>query len=208
MGEKIKIFAFTDFHASKSVLEHLKKSASSCDIAVCCGDFTIFGNAISTILKELNFFPVPIVLTHGNHESYSEVQKICRKLKNIYFIHEKSVVLKNIEFFGYGGGGFSLRDPRFVNLSKKFSEKAKTNRKNHIFNVLVTHGPPFGTALDDLYNKNYCGNKDYSIFFEKNPIDLFLCGHIHENFGKIDYIDKRPIINPGPKGMMIEVEFP
>jgi len=211
MGKEVKseksckIYAFTDCHASKTIIQHAKEVSNTCDIVICCGDFTIFGNSISSVLKEFNSFGKPFVLIHGNHESESEVNKICKQHKNIHFIHKSTFSYENIEIFGYGGGGFSLKDPEFSELSKKFMIKMRENEKNGVKNILITHGPPYGTKLDDLYKNIFCGNKDYTEFIKKAPICLHISGHIHENFGKSDRIAGKIILNPGPKGKKITI---
>lgn len=207
MSNKVKLFAFTDSHASNSIIKRVKVFSKNSDLIVCCGDFTIFGKNSNSILKEFDSFEKPFVIIHGNHESMSEIKKLSKSYKNIKYIHGNSFLFKNIEFFGYGGDGFSLKNEEFVEISKEFLIKMRNNYKKGIANVLITHGPPYGTKLDDLYQNDFCGNKDYRTFIEKAPLSLSLCGHIHENFGKHDYINNKIIINPGQKGKKITLEL-
>lgn len=204
-NKSTRIFAFTDCHASKPIIQHAKTASENCDMVICCGDFTIFGNAASNILKEFNSFGKPFMIIHGNHESESEIEKLCRPHKNLHFIHKSSFLLGNLEIFGFGGGGFSLRDAEFIETAKKFLPKMRENNKKGIKNILITHGPPYGTKLDDLYRNIFCGNRDYTDFIKKAPLSIYMCGHIHENFGKSDSINGKIILNPGPKGKRITI---
>ena len=90
-------------------------------------------------------------------------------------------------------------------------EKAANSRFKKLINhnkdkkiVLVTHAPPYKTRLDKLAG-GHCGNKSIRQFIDKNRIDLLICGHLHENFGKEDRIKKTKCINPGPFGKIVEI---
>ena len=102
---------------------------------------------------------------------------------------------------GYGCGGFSLVDREFDKTAVKFRKIIKMNEDKKI--ILVTHAPPYKTRLDKL--GIHCGNKSIRKFIDKNKIDLVICGHLHENFGKEDKINKTRLINPGPFGKILTV---
>ena len=84
----------------------------------------------------------------------------------------------------------------------KFNDAIKNNKDKKI--ILLTHAPPYRTKLDKL-GRNYAGNKSFRNFIEKYKIDLHICGHLHENFGKEDKIKNTKIINPGPFGKIVEI---
>ena len=71
--------------------------------------------------------------------------------------------------------------------------------------VLLLHGPPYGTRLDELTKGTYCGNKSYTEWIKRKQPRLVIAGHIHENFEKKDKIGKSLVVNPGPFGMIIEI---
>lgn len=58
--------------------------------------------------------------------------------------------------------------------------------------------------LDKLAG-GFFGNKSIRRFAEQNKVDLLICGHLHENFGKEDKIGKTKVINPGPFGRILIV---
>ena|SRR3989344_4257805 len=105
-------------------------------------------------------------------------------------------------FLGYGGSGFALIEPGFYRIGETFAKIIRKNKNKKI--IFITHAPPYGTKLD-LIVTSHCGNKTLRNFVLKNKIDLHICGHLHENFGKEDRISKTRIINPGPYGKMIEI---
>ena len=201
----MKILAFTDIHGSYSALRRIEQKAKnqSIDLVVCCGDITIFEHGIRPILKRLNKLDKKIAVVHGNHENEKTFLRYSKMFGNIIFLHKRHLIWKNFVFLGYGGGGFSDVDDEFEQTSKtKFKKIMSANKEKKI--ILLTHAPPYKTKLDRLAS-GFCGNKSIRHFLEKNRIDLSICGHIHENFGKEDRIKKTRIINPGPFGRFIEI---
>ena len=201
----MKILAFTDIHGSLQAIKRIEQKIISQkpDLLVCAGDISIFENGVMGILRKLNKLNKPLIIIHGNHEDASTFIKSAKSFKNINFIHKKHFIKDDILFLGYGGGGFSVVDKDFEKIAVN---KFKNIIKPHIYKktILVTHAPPHKTKLDKLV-EGHCGNKSIRNFVEKNKIDLLICGHLHENFGKEDRIHKTKIINPGPFGKIIVV---
>lgn len=201
----MKILAFTDIHGSLSALRRIERKVKSQkpDLLVCAGDVSIFERGIIGIMRKLNKLNKKIVIIHGNHEDASTFIKLSKLFKNIIFIHKKYFIKNNTLFLGYGGGGFSIIDKGFEKTAKeKFKDMIKNNQDKKI--ILVTHAPPYKTRLDKLI-QGHCGNKSIRHFVEKNKVDLLICGHLHENFGKEDKIKRTKIINPGPYGKIVEI---
>ena len=199
----MKILAFTDIHGSLSALKRIEQKVKlqKPDLLVCAGDVSIFEHGIIGIMRRLNKLNKKILIIHGNHEDSSTFIKLSKLFKNIIFIHKKHFIEENVLFLGYGGGGFSVVDGKFDNIAKiKFKNMLKNIEGKKI--ILVTHAPPYKTNLDKIAN-SYCGNKSIRNFVEKNKIDLLICGHLHENFGKEDKINKTKVINPGPFGKIL-----
>ena len=200
----MKILAFTDLHLSSLALKKIKLKIKNQkpDILICAGDITIFEQDLDYILNKLNKLNKPLLLIHGNHETDFVIKKLCKKYKNINFIHKKHYKYTNHLFFGYGGSGFALIEPGFYKTGEKFQKIIKKNKGKKI--ILVTHAPPYNTKLD-LIVSSHCGNKTFRNFVTRNKIDLYICGHLHENFGKRDHIKKTHILNPGPYGKIIKI---
>ncbi len=200
----MKILAFTDPHLSSFALKKIKSKVKKQkpDLLVCAGDISIFEQGLNIYLSKLNKLKIKTLMIHGNHEADKTLRKSCKRYKNLIFIHKKYYKQNNHLFLGYGGGGFSLVDPDFYKISKKFRKIIKKNKDKKI--ILITHAPPYKTKLD-LVVGSHCGNKTIRNFIVKNKVDLHISGHLHENFNKKDKIKKTEIINPGPYGKIIKL---
>jgi len=138
------------------------------------------------------------LIVHGNHEDEKELEIACSRYENIKFIHNKIENLENLIFLGYGGGGFTKEDPKFEMAMENFM-----HLKEKDF-VLVTHAPPYRTKVDELMD-GHSGNISIRRFIEATSPKLVVCGHLHENDGKTDYIGETKVINPGYRGMIIDL---
>lgn len=201
----MKLLAFTDTHGSLLALKRIEQKVRTQkpDLLVCAGDISIFEHGIVGIARRLNKLNRKIIMIHGNHEDDSTFRKLSKLFKNIIFVHKAYHVENDVLFLGYGGGGFTLYDKEFDSTANtKFRKIIKNNKNKKI--ILVTHAPPYGTRLDKLI-QGHCGSKSIRHFAEKNKVDLLICGHLHENFGKEDRIKKTKVINPGPFGKIVVV---
>ena len=170
---------------------------------VCAGDISIFEHGIVRLMNRLDKLNRKILIIHGNHEDSSTFIKYSKLFKNIIFIHKNYLIKNNSLFLGYGGGGFSMADRQFEKTAQnKFKKIINKNKDKKI--ILITHAPPYKTKLDKLVG-GHAGNKSIRHFVEKNKIDLLICGHLHENFGKEDKIKRTKVINPGPFGKIVEI---
>lgn len=194
----MRILAFTDLHGNKKMLEDLEKTVrtENPDIIICAGDFTNFERKMEEILFDINMLGKPVLLIHGNHEDSENVQDIVQLFDYIKFIHKKPFKIGKYEILGFGGGGFSQTDKEFEKYSKKIGTKKNL--------ILVTHAPPYGTKLDFLHNAHR-GNRSFSNFIRKTQPLLAISGHLHETSGVQDKIGKTVLINPGARGVIIEV---
>ena len=200
----MKLLAFTDLHLSSLAFKKIKEKIGKYnpDLLVCAGDITIFENNIGFILNKLDRLGKKILLIHGNHETDSVLKALCRRSRNITFIHKSYYKTNTHLFLGYGGSGFALIEPSFYRIGEAFAKIIKENKNKKI--IFVTHAPPYGTKLD-LIVTSHCGNKTLRNFIFRNKVDLHICGHLHENFGKEDKLKKTRIINPGPYGKVIMI---
>ncbi len=189
----MKILAFSDLHGDKKALSALIKVSNSKnpDIIICAGDTSNNKTSVKEVIKELKKTRKPILIVHGNHETSQEIKSD----KQVTNLHKKLIKIENYHFLGFGGGGFSKRDPEFERFSKN------TKKENLI---LITHAPPYKTSLDIL-PMGHVGSISIKRFIEKNKPILAICGHLHENEGKSEKISKTLIINPGIKGKIIKI---
>lgn len=204
----MNVLLFADLHGNKTAFKKIEAKAKTAGLLLCLGDFTLFGRDQKRILQEIDALGKLCLVLHGNHETASDVQRDSQGLKNILFVHKKVLRIGHLIFMGYGGGGFSLRDkgfetifsPRFLIGVKKYKEAIGGQAKT----VLLLHGPPYGSKVDDLEG-HHCGNKSFQEFYLKNSIDYVFCGHIHETAGVVEHIKNTTIINPGLNGIVLEM---
>lgn len=196
----MKILAFVDTHGIKRAFDELLKKAKDADLLVCAGDFTNWGSDTEKWIQFLEKAGKPLILTYGNHESEKEVAEVCKKYKFCIYLHRAAYEYGDYMFFGFGGGGFSERNPEFERIGKRVMNDAKGKKL-----ILLTHGPPYGTTLDYLPGSGHRGCRSIRKFIEDaNPM-LCISGHIHENAGNTDMVGKTFVINPGPMGAMLKV---
>ena len=200
----MKLLAFTDLHLSSFAIKKLRAKIrkNNPDLLVCAGDLSIFETGLGFILEKLSKLKKKVILVNGNHENDKVMKKLCSRYENLIFIHKDSYDEGNYLFLGYGGGGFAIIDPEFYKTGEKFSKIIKQNKGKKI--IFLTHAPVYKTRLDLIVDM-HCGNKTFRNFILKNKVDLHICGHLHENFGKKDNIRKTVTINPGPYGKIISI---
>jgi len=195
----MRLLAFVDIHGDAKALNEIVRKSQNVDILVCAGDLSDWGANLDKFISVLEKAKKPLLIIHGNHEIEEDLQKVALKFENVKIIHEKILEIDKFTFFGYGGGGFSLVDREFESAWKAKKESL-INKKV----ILVTHAPPYKTALDKL-NSHYAGCKSIRTFIELMQPVLHICGHLHENAGTSDTIGKTKIINPG-FGRIIEIK--
>ena len=197
----MRLLAFTDTHSSLKSLNKIRKLAKKAkpDLMVCAGDISVFEEGLDQMLKSLNKIKMPLLIIDGNHESVSRMKKAARKYKNIIYLHKNTYKKDGFVFFGYGGGGFAQLNKELEKEIKKHKDKLKKKKL-----VVITHAPPFNTKLDQVM-KNSCGCKSIRKVIKKYKPELAVCGHLHENSRKQDYIKKTRVVNPGPDGKIIRI---
>jgi Icc-related predicted phosphoesterase len=198
----MKILCFVDLHGNASILKKLIERAKKPDIdlVVCAGDISVFGDGLGKLVGIASKVEKPFLIIPGNHESNEEISKACKPYKNCVNIHKKAFRGSGFVVLGYGGGGFSKVDKKFEKVASNFKKIIKDNEKV----ILVTHAPPYNTKVD-MINKVPCGNKSIRKFISEAKPNFVICGHLHENAGKMDSIGKTKVINPGYKGKIISL---
>lgn len=198
---RMRILAFTDMHGSTKAFKEIIKKSKKADILICCGDLTIFEQYLKKWLMKLNKVGKPVLIIPGNHESPIILKKVASHFKNIIFMDARSFEMEEYVILGAEGNGFSMVDKAFNRIAKAFNKILKKNTKKYI---LMTHAPPHNTKLDKIID-GHCGNKSIRNFILKSKPVIAFCGHIHENNGKEDRLEKTRLINPGPYGQIVNV---
>ncbi|MFQ5620889.1 MAG: metallophosphoesterase [Candidatus Nanoarchaeia archaeon] len=200
----MKILAFTDIHVSNWAIKALKEKVKKHkpDLAINCGDFSIFDEGTEQVLKKLDKLGIPIITLHGNHETDTIVEYWCKKSKNLLYMHEEVKEIYGITFIAWGGGGFSRKEKGFENFIKSINMRSI---KKPI--ILLTHAPPGKTKIDVVPYIGHVGCNSFTTFIKKQTkkIVLALSGHIHDTFYTDEKIKESTIMNPGPTGTLIDI---
>lgn len=202
----MRILACTDVHVPQGLYENLMKlkKKHKPQVLICCGDISIFGQGQEEILDILASIELPTFLVHGNHDDYELFEEYCDKVPHFHNVHKRFYEFGGYVFFGYGGGGFTYKQPDFEKWSKQMVKTLKNIGKPGIF---LTHQPVHGTSMDIVWDGSHVGSKSFRSFVKKNSeqLMLVLSGHIHEGFKEHDNIDGVAIMNPGDDGVVIDL---
>ncbi len=199
----MKFLVFTDIHENRQVLKDLVQRAKGKDInfVICTGDFSNFGHGIHVVFRAFEELGKKFIVIPGNHEEKEGfLDDAISRYSHCINLHDRTMDIDDYLFLGHGGGGFSPEDVAFRKIAREWY--GKYNGKKI---VLLTHGPPFGTALD-LIGPRHVGNYDYRKFIERIKPKLAISGHLHETVGKQDTIGPTRLVNPGWDGMVIELK--
>lgn len=198
----MKLLAFSDLHEDMRALAKIKAAIpkEKVDLAVCAGDFTVFGRSTKKMLAAINDLGVKVVLIHGNHEDEDEVMALLPQFPNIVWAHEQVVDEMGLRFIGFGGHGFHRREVELEELEKRFADKFNERT------IFICHAPPHGTTLDEVDADWHVGNESLTQLIKRRKPLVVFAGHIHECFHRHDSLAGTTLINPGPDGEIIEVE--
>ena len=168
------------------------------------------------VLKYLDRIGKPVFVVYGNGDivdAFKRKRKKSKKftvydLKNVKFI---DLVSESFEGFYFVG----LVDREFIMLKKKRTKGVISTRKRlrkkikKIFKkvdldktILMSHRPPYNTKLDRVNDPKIPGyGKHYGDEFLRKVIERYqpllnVCGHMHENQGKIR-VGKTLVVNSG-----------
>lgn len=204
----MKLFCVSDTHGQHEKIELPEKG--ECDVFVFAGDFTARNsyNEFPRFATWLRDVARPLfshmILIAGNHDecfqnpldaTYEEdpfigiVFKLAVKhsLKqfSIHCLQDSGVTIDGVKFWG------SPWTPPFCNWSFMLPPEEIAKKWEMIpddTDVLITHGPPFGTldAVPEGDGYRLCGDKELAkrVFHMKLKAHVF--GHIHEGYGQTD----------------------
>lgn len=132
----------------------------------------------------------------GNDDTF-RATRLIRGTK-VYNVHEDPLLLNDIAIIGLEGSvgpiGFLLYTEKGV--KKHLDEKIEKVGKKDI--ILVSHQPP-KNVLDFAirFGKGRIGSRALRSFIKKydSQIKLVICGHVHSQGGRIEYLGDVPVIN-------------
>ncbi len=193
----MNILACADIHAHEKTLEKLEKKSKAADCIIVAGDLSVFGDGLVETLRRLNKFEKPVFIVHGNHDDPRIVERQCRIMRNLTYLHKRKVRFNGFTLTGHGGEGFAQRSEDF----EKFMRTFKKHRGEKL--VFVTHQPPYKSKIDYIWDHH--GSKSYREFILRKKPLLAISGHLHETAGMKHKLGATDVVNPGSSGMTLTV---
>ncbi len=192
----MKILAFSDLHRDAEAARTIVASSADADVLVGAGDFANRGQGAAEIIEILRTANTPTVLISGNHDNSDELQNLCSRWPQGYFLNAQPVTLANITFFGLGGEIPQRNNAEWNEaISEEEASKALACCPNNA--ILITHMPPFGHA-DLQRDGTHDGSKSITMAIEEKQPVLHFCGHIHSAWGMSGKIGTTSVHNLGP----------
>jgi Icc-related predicted phosphoesterase len=195
----MKLLGFSDLHGDTRLMSAAFAASGPVDCVVLSGDITNFGGRHDArlIIDELFAHCRHVYAVHGNCDGFD----VAACLEDYgCSVHGRCTTHGGI---GFIGAGFSLpcpgttpgeiSDADFHDVLSRAA--AGAHRTTPL--VLVTHEPPFNTAIDLAYTGEHVGSRSIRRFIERRQPLLAFAGHIHEARG-IDTIGATIVCNPGP----------
>lgn len=193
------IVGFTDIHGDVRPLDRMASDLAAADIVILAGDITTFGSRqdVARIVEAIRARCKSLVAIPGN----CDPPEVGEYLEEIGIgLHARNQTVDGVAFVGLGGSlpclGRTVTEYTEEQL-QAFLARATRGVSPDAPVVLVSHEPPYNTAVDNAHHGGHAGSASVRFFVEKRRPLLCLCGHIHESRG-IDTIGSTKIVNPGP----------
>ncbi len=198
----MKMLVASDIHGNYGIAQKLSVIATNEEVEaiLILGDITHFGTFEDAeyILKLFSDTEIETFYIPGNVDSRVLLKKPIN-LPYIRYTHGKGHIIADITIVGAGGSiptPFNTMIEFSEDTLEKILEDGIKDLDGKKIDVLMTHTPPYGTALDLAGKIEHVGSKIVRKTIEKYQPVISLSGHIHESRA-IDRIDKTLLINPG-----------
>lgn len=196
----MRLIALADIHGSLTYLNAVAEPLRGADAVVIAGDITTFGSAQAArpIIEALEALNPRIVAVHGNCDQDGVIEYLDHRDMGV---HGRTLQVGDLTFVGVGGAlACSGRTPNEVDdaLLGAGLDSGRTGPDPDSGPlVLVTHQPPYDTALDRTGTSGHCGSHAIREFIDRYHPVLAVSGHLHESVG-IDRLGPTTLVNPGP----------
>ena len=193
----MKFISFGDIHERAENVQKIS-GISDADFIVITGDLTNFGG-IRKARDIIDF------ISRYNPAIYAQFGNMDLEEVNNYFdqiginLHGKGIIIEDVGIFGVGGSNstpFNTPSEYSEEQIEEFIYQGYESIKNLPVKILVSHTPPYNTALDIVGGGIHVGSPSVRKFIEKYQPQLCLTGHIHEAVGEVR-IGSTIIVNSG-----------
>ena len=197
----MRLLIFSDIHSDLAALERLV--ATDADYYFAAGDLVNWARGLDRCAEILRRRAERMYVLPGNHESASQVARMCEAY-GMHDFHGRS-----IQVDGYHLAGLGYSTPTPFNTPGEYSEAEMAARLAPFAGleplILICHCPPYGTALDRIRDGLFGGSTSVLDFIRKNQPEYFFCGHIHEAGGLALDIGRTHARNVGKAGYLLEL---
>ncbi len=209
----MKIIAFGDIHMAIAEADRIPDIREA-DLVLLNGDLTNYGGVAEAreVLDGIMRLNPNVLAQFGNMDN-PEVNDYLENL-NLNLHGQARLLGGEVCLMGVGGSNvtpfatpseFSEQQllqfgARAFRQGLDFISLAQPLHQRKIPQILVSHAPPFNTAVDSLPNGTHAGSKAIRSIIEQYQPDLCITGHIYEAKGQ-DRLGKTPIYNHGMLGL-------
>ncbi len=201
----MKLLCFSDLHRDQEAARHLLERSAEVDVVIGAGDFAVKHAGLADTLDILSQIRKPAVLVPGNGETIEELREAASAWESAVILHGDGCEIQGVSFWGVGGG---IPVTPFGAWSYDFDEQQAQQmlQDSPSGGVLVVHSPPLDTVDRDRTGRVRGSQSIRDCILEKSP-QLVVCGHIHDDWEKQVDLGSSRVLNAGPRGVVMEVDF-
>ena len=207
----MKLLAISDLHGKRAALERILRAATNPQVILLGGDITHFGtgNEAAHIVQRCRETGATVLAVAGNCDS-PEIDRTLERLG--VGLLGRGVAVEGTGFYGlsgmprWHGSMYELTEVEIATALAAGRTMLEANADVERY-VLLSHPPP-RDAADATHYGDRVGSVALREHIERHPVDLVICGHIHEAYGTT-HIGKTPIVNcgAGNEGHYAEIEL-
>ncbi|MCS7471656.1 metallophosphoesterase family protein [Stieleria sp. ICT_E10.1] len=201
----MKFLCFSDLHRNAEAARNLVRLADEVDVVIGAGDFANRHEGLADTLEILAEIEKPAILVPGNGETVEELRSASEGWKSATVLHGAGCEIGGVPFWGVGGG---IPVTPFGDWSYDFDETQATEMLSGCdeAGVLVVHSPPLDTVDRDSGRRVRGSQSIRDCVLTKHP-RLVVCGHIHDDWEKQVTLEQSLVLNAGPRGVVVEIDF-
>ena len=167
------------------------------DESVLSGDEAIEDELLyRSFFFNLASFNVPVLVIPGDLDAPIErFNKATQEFENVINLHRKHVLVKGIDFYGFGGNIGKINEDKFMLISKGNEVlKAFSALEVKESSIILTHIPPIGSL--DVDKGKHIGSKVVDDIIRLYSPEFLFCGHAYHSVGE-SVVNKTLVVNPG-----------
>ncbi|WP_372899287.1 metallophosphoesterase family protein [Stieleria sp.] len=201
----MKFLCFSDLHRNTEAARNLVRLADEVDVVIGAGDFANRHEGLADTLEILAEIEKPSILVPGNGETVEELRSATEDWKSATVLHGEGCEIGGVPYWGVGGG---IPVTPFGDWSYDFDETQASELLSGCDEggVLVVHSPPLDTVDRDSGRRVRGSQSIRDCVLAKRP-RLVVCGHIHDDWEKQVKLEESLVLNAGPRGVVVEIDF-